>query len=512
MTTPRAVWRSVIQYRNFHQSRTLGHEFGWAVPRDVPLETRSAYRGLLRAASYLPDSVARKYAYDRIKARFRAGRDKSNARSRANPDVKGPTRLDRGRLRKAIASKNMLENASNGDLDALQKVLMFVYGRQGERKRELLKTLLHPRDGNTTNISAMQQMVDNGGGSAIEFRPDEKLYKFIRSQQENQPIEAVKQKIRQVNVKIPKESLWGRPVPLRLQKSTLNRWWATTLEKLLPPIPRCEWERLRDLATSVVPLEKPPPRRKAPPGPPELGIDWVLRFKPGDWICVSEKCRHHNPAARTNCRKCHSSPATGETEAPPFFMSGEWGCGCGYQNETSRVSCYVCGAPRHQAVHLWFQSIPGPVAIDRNAILEVEKWERKAKEANMLITSRRAEAPEAEAGEAKMKETWFRSRSMRRLYASVWRFTSTMEYDAETKKMVVDWGGPKAAAYAGEITKPTEEDLELLEGVEEYHQEGVTDKEQNLQEVSRRRRWLDEVRSQNLGNRKPLKIIRASSA
>ncbi|KAI9052994.1 hypothetical protein LZ554_003264 [Drepanopeziza brunnea f. sp. 'monogermtubi'] len=86
-----------------------------------------------------------------------------------------------------------------------------------------------------------------------------------------------------------------------------------------------------------------------------------------------------------------------------------------------------------------------------------------------------------------------------------------MEYDAETKKMVVDWGGPKSAAYAGEITKPAEDDLELLEGVEKYHQERVVDKEQNLREESRRQRWLDE-RSQKLGNRKPLKIIRASSA
>jgi len=51
---------------------------------------------------------------------------------------------------------------------------------------------------------------------------------------------------------------------LRRQRNILRKWWAETLDRLLPPVPMNEWERLRDLAIGQLPVEKPIARRSRP--------------------------------------------------------------------------------------------------------------------------------------------------------------------------------------------------------------------------------------------------------
>ena len=244
----------------------------WLPPgrqRNVSFEIVSNYRALLRAAGYLPDSFARKYAFERIKSRFRASRAKASKLPRENEKSRKDSQDEytKQHLQRARRSRRLLENAGKGDMDALKKVLLAVHGREGERKRMLLKYLLQPdEEALPKDASALQDLIDKPVEANKKANiPSQKLYNFIKNQQENQPLELHKEKIRQVKPKMPKENIWGRPLPANLKESRRKKWWAVTLEKILPPIPRSEWERLRGLATGAVPLEAQPTRRTAIP-------------------------------------------------------------------------------------------------------------------------------------------------------------------------------------------------------------------------------------------------------
>ena len=244
----------------------------WVPPgrqSNVPFEIVSNYRALLRAAGYLPDSFARKYAFERIKSRFRASRAKASKLSRGTSQSRKDSQDEytKQHLQRARRSRRLLENAGHGDMDALKKVLLAVHGREGERKRTLLKHLLQPdEEALPKDASALQDLIDKPVEANKKANiPSQKLYNFIKNQQENQPLEVHKEKIRQVKPKMPKENIWGRPLPANLKESMQKKWWAVTLEKILPPIPRSEWERLRDLAIGVAPLEARPARRKPMP-------------------------------------------------------------------------------------------------------------------------------------------------------------------------------------------------------------------------------------------------------
>ena len=244
----------------------------WLPPgrqRNVSFEIVSNYRALLRAAGYLPDSFARKYAFERIKSRFRASRAKASKLPRENEKSRKDSQDEytKQHLQRARRSRRLLENAGKGDMDALKKVLLAVHGREGERKRMLLKYLLQPdEEALPKDASALQDLIDKPVEANKKAHiPSQKLYNFIRNQQENQPLELHKEKIRQGKPKMPKENIWGRPLPANLKESRQKKWWAVTLEKILPPIPRSEWERLRGLASGAVPLEAQPTRRTAIP-------------------------------------------------------------------------------------------------------------------------------------------------------------------------------------------------------------------------------------------------------
>lgn len=523
MITPRAVLRLPARYLvAFHRARHDQAAPAWleeylqpsAKKLDLPFQYRSVYRGLLRAAGYLPDSVARKYAVDTIKNRFQDGRAKSlKARKKAKKLGSFTRKIDvhgLARLRKAKSSRNLLEKAGDGDTEAMMKVLMFVYGRQGERKRRLLKALLSNMDGDLTKGLAIQQMVNNASSKGLELRPNEKLYNFIKIQQANQPVELERQKIRRAGVKIPKETLWGRPVPVKVQKRILEKWWAVTMEKLLPPIPRHEWNRLRDLATGAMPLEKQPPRRTLPS---ESGTQ--AKFLPGTpskvggWYCSRKACGYHNPTEGKVCARCQTPRRPG-TDTPPYtFGRGEWVCTCGCYNFAKREVCFKCGdsrptslpkveeahgntkreaalehartletrelrrlsvhitrgLPKDQAQEVVRQTSEGnAVAITKHDIYQVlneRKW-------GLEIEKPEEGKPQETKQNETTQEKSVRERSMRRVYASIWSMTPTGEYDAESKTWKIEWGGPKSAAYAGKITKPTAKDLELFEGIEKF--------------------------------------------
>src|SRR5664279_2587079 len=96
-----------------------------------------AYRRLLRATTYIPDSFARAYVHDFIASRFKA--NCTTHSSKPNAHV-----LIANRLKKARAWTRILESAGAGNLEDMNKVLLRVHGRQGPRKRALIRQLLHP--------------------------------------------------------------------------------------------------------------------------------------------------------------------------------------------------------------------------------------------------------------------------------------------------------------------------------------------------------------------------------
>jgi hypothetical protein len=88
-----------------------------------------------------------------------------------------------------------------------------------------------------------------------------RLHALLISQSRNHPPGSPRRRIRQIKPTIPQESQWGRPLPLSRQKNIVSRFWADTLDRVLPPMPERYWNRLRDLSTGVIPFEGPPTRR-----------------------------------------------------------------------------------------------------------------------------------------------------------------------------------------------------------------------------------------------------------
>ena len=85
--------------------------------------------------------------------------------------------------------------------------------------------------------------------------------KLVADQMKNQPENLGRGVIKYLDPPIPKESIWGRPPAKRLEAGIVRRWKRDCLEKMLPPLPEEEWDRLRNLANKVIAAEEPRKRR-----------------------------------------------------------------------------------------------------------------------------------------------------------------------------------------------------------------------------------------------------------
>lgn len=181
----------------------------------------------------------------------------------------------RERIRKVWQASRQLERAGQGSSADLQKVLFLTYGRSGKRRRELVQRVLEPdEDGFPADQAALEELIQKQSeGEEPRHKDNLKLKALMHSQRFHQPLETRGAKLKKVSPTIPKTNIWGRTLPLKLQASIKQRYWADALEKLLPPVPRYEWDRLRDLATGAIPIEDPPLRRRRPvQEPPNTAI------------------------------------------------------------------------------------------------------------------------------------------------------------------------------------------------------------------------------------------------
>jgi len=225
------------------------------------------YRRILRAITYLPDSSARTYAHNEVVQRFRRHRLKTT-----------PEHIVLNRVKRARQSTRCLERATHGSSEDLQKVLMHTYGRAGARRRELIKDLLRPDESVLPkDDTALQKLIEKPGVEPpIDQKLNPKVAAFIASQRANQPKQSDKPKIRQLEK--PKKTIWDREPVTKLQNSRWLKWWAQVLDKLLPPVPQHEWDRLRDLALGRIPLDEFPKRRSKPMEKNEQQEDMAYRY------------------------------------------------------------------------------------------------------------------------------------------------------------------------------------------------------------------------------------------
>ncbi|TGO49192.1 hypothetical protein BOTNAR_0440g00050 [Botryotinia narcissicola] len=215
---------------------------------------RKQYRALLREATYLPDSAARTFVLDLLVKRFNPPDPR-----KLNPKYWGTDYL-----------------RSKVDLKKLQ-----TRSKKNATKLYLLERLLRPgEDELPQDDTALSRIIDSQISKNLDATKDveidkanavpkrqrrehKEMHLFLTSQQANNPMESMRGRIKKLTPDIPLTNAWGRSFPEKRKVNMQRTWWASLLERVLPPLPEHEWNKLRDLAEGTQPIECPRPRRKA---------------------------------------------------------------------------------------------------------------------------------------------------------------------------------------------------------------------------------------------------------
>ncbi|KAH8879188.1 hypothetical protein GQ53DRAFT_45518 [Thozetella sp. PMI_491] len=225
-------------------------------------EVLHAYRHLLREASYLP-LVARPFITDRVKHLFRRHRSTNN-----------PEKY----IRSAQHGHRYLRAATTGSLDRLRTILLHVFARTGRRRRALISQFvrLEPAADSDALEEQMRSAAVNFGAGKKARKADwldkwdvEKLKALMKSQasrgMRNTPNAVIEPGQVNLERRIPKENIWGRPMSPAVTRTKQLKVWRDMIPKVLPPLPRGEWELLRDLASGKRPIQEwQLPRRRTP--------------------------------------------------------------------------------------------------------------------------------------------------------------------------------------------------------------------------------------------------------
>ncbi|KAF2402023.1 hypothetical protein EJ06DRAFT_508313 [Trichodelitschia bisporula] len=233
----------------------------------------SVFRSLLREASYLPDSVARNETRNLIVKRFRkhSGRDKLrlyNAFHSSPYTESSRTALDE-HVRKCYKSLRVLQRANAGERRSLLKILYRAYGRIGPRSRALMTPLLQPDDA-PANSSTLEAAL--AALRVSDKVPDTSISAAVYSQAladwhvNNPPPDLVRGKVRRTEVLIPATNNWSRPTPRCRVRNIVHAKFTDLLNRLLPPLPEHEVQRLRGLVEGTIPWEGVPELRARPGG------------------------------------------------------------------------------------------------------------------------------------------------------------------------------------------------------------------------------------------------------
>ncbi|KAK3949876.1 hypothetical protein QBC32DRAFT_348074 [Pseudoneurospora amorphoporcata] len=232
-------------------------------PTTTTTTTLHLYRHLLRESSYLPVLI-RPFFDERITTRFRAHRSDPSASQSAQTA---------SRLKRAHHDLRYLRAANAGDLPRMRRVLLLAFGRTGAKRRQLLTDLLQPDT--PTSDAELEKYINKARNIVQQGRkPDwldnwdtDKLKAFVRSQVGDAPPVINQPRTQITNLQltperaVPKENIWGKELNEKVKRTKLKVKYKQVAEKVLPPVPREEWELLRDLVNKKEEWEVPSRRR-----------------------------------------------------------------------------------------------------------------------------------------------------------------------------------------------------------------------------------------------------------
>ncbi|KAI4115761.1 MAG: hypothetical protein LQ338_007816 [Usnochroma carphineum] len=287
-------------------------------------ETILLYRALLRQCTYLPDSAARKYMWSHVVERFRAyqpiARTKDGPPLRRRIKRKEPLKA----LKDARKSLKYLQRANDGHMPQLRNVLEMTYGRVGKRGRQLMAKLqaLGVLDAPLSTITSSGEISQDLTRTHKKVpQLSDEILALLKSQIKQGSSRFNGAPLREIQPKIPAVNSWGRPFPQKRKANFIRKWYATTMERLMPPLPAVEWERLRDLASGEIPWDGPVPRRtlgttSADESPPEAF----------SWITAHDHLPHRltSSTARVVEKGRHEAMRTNPHELTPRLMRRMW--------------------------------------------------------------------------------------------------------------------------------------------------------------------------------------------
>ena len=240
------LWR----YRG---SDSLAYTRFVAIGDSERLKILHLFRALLRQCSYLPDPASRKFLHKHVVSRFRDYHP-SNVYSPSNGNGKTIELMQQRRptlIKTARKGVKYLQRANDGHQLHLGKVLSLTYGRIGTRRHALLKSLKIPDI--PVDQEAVERLKDPREQNVPQ--PSKQLMALIRSQAKRRVLYFDRPSHPAIAPNIPEKNNWGRPMPVK------RRWYASTLDKIMPPLPEKDWHELRRLATGETPWEGSVPRR-----------------------------------------------------------------------------------------------------------------------------------------------------------------------------------------------------------------------------------------------------------
>ncbi|KAL8711856.1 MAG: hypothetical protein Q9220_003800 [cf. Caloplaca sp. 1 TL-2023] len=255
-------------------------------------ETILLYRALLRQCTYLPDPAARKYTWTHIAERFHAYHPRTVRYPNGMIVYRAPKSISKERisekLQEARKSLKYLQRANDGHIQHLRKVLDMTYGRTGKRRRELIYKLQVPSAALTDNKFAVtlqshqqlsaelpptttkqshQKLSSELPPTTTKPNPplpcltDEALA-LLKSQTKQDSSRFDRAPLKASSPKIPLLNSWKRKLPEKRRVNLVKKWYAMTLDRLMPPLEPAEWERLKNLATGATRWEGMVVRRK----------------------------------------------------------------------------------------------------------------------------------------------------------------------------------------------------------------------------------------------------------
>ena len=307
-----------ISTRLIHVGRSTIHQ-------DRSKEARHLLRAILRECTYLPDVDARLAIKKQVLHTFRSTQRKlpafykldvsaSTIQNESTPELQEVERKISNWLNKGYKGLRFLQRANEGELRPLAKVLHYTYGRGGQRRHELLRSLLIP-DGVISDSSALESHLRSIQdrqlptkwtlttvpvpapdifdipvlkNDVLQYRVSDrygKLQALIYSQSKSDLPEPAGRPISRIKSHLctmPAKNTWGRSMPRKRVKNMVRKWYNTVFSRLLPPLPEYEWIRLQEKINGTIKWDGAPHRRARPVMKPEtlttFDLEKLLRY------------------------------------------------------------------------------------------------------------------------------------------------------------------------------------------------------------------------------------------